>query len=134
MVTAAGKSDLGTKRGTTACHGAAVIAPAASIKNTKHRRAIGVTSRIQTRTAKAAHRTVVTVSAKMSSRLLSTMSARTPAGRAKRNTGTVEATCTSETITGLESSVVMSHAAAAAYIQLPMFATTVAVQMTENAV
>jgi hypothetical protein len=62
------------------------------------------------------------------------MSARTPAGRAKRNTGTVEATCTSETITGLESSVVIGHAAAAAYIPLPMFATTVAVQMTENAV
>ena len=63
---------------------------------------------------------------------LSTMSARAPAGRANRNIGNVVATCTIETMNGSGLSVVMSQPDAALYIQLPMFANTVAVQSTEN--
>ena len=58
------------------------------------------------------------------------MSVIAPAGRANRNIGRLVATCTSDTSSGSVVRFVMSHAAAALYIQPPTLATTVAVQMT----
>jgi hypothetical protein len=55
------------------------------------------------------------------------MSARAPAGSANRNIGRLDATCTSDTISGSVSSSVMSHDAAELYIHVPTLATTVAV-------
>jgi hypothetical protein len=62
-----------------------------------------------------------------------TMSARAPAGRANKNIGRLAATCTSETIKGSGSTVVISHAAAALYIQEPILEMTVAAQITAKA-
>jgi len=53
-----------------------------------------------------------------------------PAGNANRNMGRLVATWTSDTVNGSSVNVVMSHAAAALYIQPPTLATTVAVQIT----
>ena len=63
---------------------------------------------------------------------LSMMSASAPAGRANRNIGKVVATCTIDTMNGSGLRLVISQPAAALYIQLPMFATTVAVHSTVN--
>ena len=49
------------------------------------------------------------------------MSASAPLGRPSRNTGNVEADCTSATITGDVVSVVISHAAATSFIHMQMF-------------
>ena len=65
----------------------------------------------------------------MRNRRLSTISASAPDGIANKNIGKLEATCTRETITGDESSEVMSHADVELYIQPPIFETRVAVQM-----
>src|SRR5436305_9589370 len=53
-----------------------------------------------------------------------------PAGIANRNIGSPLATCTNDTDKASVSRLVISQPAAALYIQEPMFATTVAVQMT----
>ena len=58
------------------------------------------------------------------------MSVIAPATSANRNIGKLVATCTSETSSGSSVSSVISHAAAALYIQAPVFETTVAVQTT----
>jgi hypothetical protein len=49
---------------------------------------------------------------------------------ASRNTGKVAATWTSETISGAVAKFVISQPQAAEYIQLPIFATSVANQIT----
>jgi hypothetical protein len=56
-----------------------------------------------------------------------------PDGTANKNMGKLDATWTIATINGLVSRVVINHAAAALYIQLPIFETTVAAQITANA-
>jgi hypothetical protein len=61
------------------------------------------------------------------------MSASAPAGIATRNMGRVVATCTSDTMSGSGLRLVISQPEAALYIQLPMLAMTVAVQITANA-
>ena len=83
-------------------------------------------------TANAVAVIVMKISAPIRRWRLSRMSARAPAGSAKRNRGRFDATCTSATITGSASSVVMSQPELELYIQLPMLAISVAVQMTEN--
>ena len=50
------------------------------------------------------------------------MSAIAPLGSPSRNTGSVEAVCTSATITGLVVSVVISQAAATSFIHIVMLA------------
>jgi len=61
------------------------------------------------------------------------MSASAPAGIANRNIGRLFATYTIETISALASRLVMSRPEATLYIQPPMFETTVAIQITVNA-
>src|SRR5262249_32813669 len=63
---------------------------------------------------------------------LSTISASAPAGIANRNMGSVVATRTIETTSGAGSRLVISQPEAALYIQLPTFATTVAIHSTVN--
>jgi len=76
---------------------------------------------------------VVTSSVAINRRRLSTTSASAPASSAGRNIGKVVATWTIDTISGSGARLVMSHPDAALYIQLPMFETTVAAQITANA-
>src|ERR1700734_4038941 len=61
------------------------------------------------------------------------MSANAPAGSAKMNIGAVVAACTSDTIKGLGSRSVISQPDAALYIQPPILATRVAVQIIVKA-
>jgi hypothetical protein len=68
--------------------------------------------------------------AHMRNRRLSTMSMTAPAGMASRKTDRVAATWTNETIRDDCERLVMSQPHAAAYIQLPMLATSVASQIT----
>ncbi len=56
------------------------------------------------------------------------MSAIAPLGSPSRNTGSVEAVCTSATITGLVVSVVISQAAATSFIHIVMLAASHASQ------
>src|SRR5262245_9653417 len=74
--------------------------------------------------------TVIATSLTMRSFRRSTISASAPAGSANRNIGKVVATWTSETISGSGLMLVISQPDAALYIQLPTFATTVAVHST----
>src|SRR5262249_13382816 len=64
----------------------------------------------------------------------STMSASAPAGSASRSIGSEAATCTIETGSGSGSRSVISQPEAALYIQPPIFATTVAIQIIAKAV
>src|ERR1700722_16681875 len=84
-------------------------------------------------TANTIEMIVMKYSDPMRSRLRSTMSAKAPAGRANKNIGKLAATWTSETIKGSRSTVVISHAAAALYIQEPILEMTVAAQITAKA-
>src|SRR5215831_17373780 len=63
----------------------------------------------------------------------SMMSASVPAGRASRKIGRLAATCTSETISGSGLRLVISQLDAAVYIQLPILAARLAVQITVKA-
>src|SRR5208337_4375226 len=72
-------------------------------------------------------------SPKIKRRRRSTMSASAPAGIANKNIGRLFATCTMETMNGSGSRLVMSQPLATLYIQPPMFDTTVAIQITVNA-
>jgi hypothetical protein len=56
------------------------------------------------------------------------MSASAPLGRPSRNTGSVEAVCTSATSTGLVVNVVISQAAATSFIHIVMLAASQASQ------
>src|SRR5436305_15130008 len=77
-----------------------------------------------------AETTVVITSAATRNFRLSMMSASAPAGMANRNSGSVVATCTIETMNGSGLRLVISHPEAALYIQVPTFAMTVAVHST----
>src|ERR1700684_2771578 len=133
MATAAGRSSRGTSRGTTDCHAGAVTAEAASSRKMHSSRIAGVTRCCHTSTANAVAISVAKHSPAIRNRRLSAMSAKAPAGIANRNIGSVVATCTRATSTGLGFSPVINHAAAALYIQDPTFETTVAVHMMLNA-
>jgi hypothetical protein len=58
------------------------------------------------------------------------MSASAPDGRANKNIGRLAATCTKETSRGSAESEVINQPDAELYIHVPMFATSVAVQIT----
>src|SRR5512140_2241643 len=77
--------------------------------------------------------TVFATSPAIRKRRRSTMSASAPAGIAIRKIGRLAATCTSDTISGSGLSPVISQPDAAVYIQVPTFASTVAVQITTKA-
>ncbi len=125
-------SGFGTSCGTTACHAGAVIADATVTMNVKTSRLPGVMRCSQTRAAKAVEVTVTAISPTMRNTRRSTMSTSAPAGMAKRNIGSVFATCTSDTVKGSGSSVVINQPLATLYIQPPTLETTVAIQMTAN--
>src|SRR5579862_7516262 len=128
--TAPGRSDFGTSSGTTACQAGAVIAEAAVTMKLKTSNVTGVMKCSQTSAAKAVEVRVTALSPMIKKRRRSTMSTSAPAGIANRNIGRLFATCTSETVSGSVSRLVMSQPEATLYIQPPIFDTTVAPQMT----
>src|SRR5882724_2147944 len=124
------KSSLGTSCGTIDCQAGAVRALAAPTRKVKSSRLSGVAQPSQTRAAKTAAITVVATSTTIRNFRLSKISATAPAGSANRNIGSVVAACTSDTINGSGSRVVISQPDAALYIQVPILAMTVAVHNT----
>ena len=71
--------------------------------------------------------------ARISSFRRSTMSARAPAGNANRNSGTLVATLTRETISGDGSRLVINHAVATLAIHPPILVMRTAIQTVRNA-
>src|SRR5665213_219065 len=128
--TAGASSGLGTSKGTIDCQAGAVSAPPVPIKNMNSNNRPGVTRWGQTSAAKIADKIAMAVSTAIMNRRLSMISASAPAGIANRNIGSPLATWTNDTDKASASRLVISHPAAALYIQEPMLATTVAVQMT----
>ena len=117
-----------------ACHAGAVSAAPTPARKVKASNRNAVAWPYATIAAKPAVSSVNPIWAPISRRRLSMMSARAPAGRPSRNIGRLVATCTSDTISGSGSSPVISQPAAAFCIQVPMLETTVATQITVNAV
>src|SRR5476649_2717778 len=76
---------------------------------------------------------VIAISPKIRNRRRSRMSTNAPAGIANRNIGKLFATCTIETMNGSGSRLIMSQPEARLDIHAPTFETTVAVQMSANA-
>ena len=124
---AACRSSRGTSVGTMACQAGAMSADPAPTRNVKISRIHGVTASNQTRTPSAATISVRAAFTAMSSQRRSTMSARAPAGRPSSTTGSIVATCTSETMKASCVRPAMSQPAAAFCIHVPMFETTVAI-------
>ncbi len=131
--TAGCRSSLGTRSGVIACQPGAVNAPPAATRKVKISNTGAVTSFSQTRTANTAEMAVMALSPHARSLRLSRLSVRAPAGMANRNSGRLVATWTSETMSGEGLSSVISQPQADEYIQVPMFDTRVAVQITANA-
>ena len=121
--TAAPRSRRGTSSGTIDCHAGAVSALPKLMTNMNASSETGVTNRKVTIAANTADTSMMPNSTAIRNRRLSgkdcTLPVKFPV-----------ATWTSDTISGSLSKLVINHAAAALYIQPPIFATTVAVQMT----
>src|SRR5262249_52560154 len=130
--TAGGRTGRGTRPGTIACQAGAVSAATTPSRKVKNSRTGGLTRASDTSAAIAVETHIAALTTASSSRRVSRMSASAPAGSANRNIGTLVATWTRETTRGSGVSVVISQPAAALYIQVPMFATTVAIHRTEN--
>jgi hypothetical protein len=132
MATAEERAGDGTSSGTIACQAGVSSAASVPSSNMKSSSTPGPTACSMTSNANNALRSVVATSSTSISRRLSSMSASAPAGNANRNNGRLLATCTSETMKGLGSRLVISQPEAALYIQLPTFDTTVAIHSQRN--
>ena len=130
--TAAGSSSRGTVSGMRACQAGksiALPAPMASvITSSIHGWITPVIVSTPSNAVVRNHHTC----AMSRIRRRSKMSARAPAGSASRNSGSVVAAWTSETRRGEGASSVISHAAAASCIQVPMLEATSAIQRLRN--
>src|ERR1700722_1128526 len=131
--TAGARSRAGTSCGTTDCQAGADRAPPTPIRNMNSSSVGGVTWPNATSDANTADSSVVAVSTQIRNRRLSKMSARAPAASANMNIGRLLATWTSDTSSASPLRLTISQPLAALYIQLPIFDTTVAIQMTANA-
>src|SRR5258705_4847908 len=130
MATACCRSWRGTSCGTIDCQAGAASAPPAPIRKVKISKLIGVTRSRTTSAAKTALTAVVATSTPIRKRRRSMMSASAPAGSANTNTGRLAATWTSDTMSGSGLRPVISQPEAAVYIQVPIFAATVAAHST----
>src|SRR5215469_9411568 len=130
---AAGRSCLGTSCGVTACQAGAVTAAKALIRNVNRSRTAAVTRLSETSTAKKTAIAVLAASPMIRKRRRSMISASAPAGMASRKIGRLAVTCTSETVSGSGLRLVISQLDAAVYIQVPILAARLAVQITVKA-
>src|SRR5690606_34033163 len=110
----------GTRLGTTACQAGAISAAPVPIAKVKARSRAGVIAPAAVSAAIAPTTPVRTRLTRSRNRRRSTRSASAPANSAKRKIGAVVAACTSVTIAGDESSVVISQPAPTSCIQVPM--------------
>src|ERR1700730_6996345 len=130
---APGKSCFGTNPGKIESQAGRLIAHAALSRNVVKSSIMGEARSKDTTAAKIEIRTAVAQeTATMSFRGLK-MSAIAPAGRVKRNIGRFVAACTSETSSGLRSSVVISQPDAVSYMAMPIIAVVLASQRVAKA-
>src|SRR3984885_4403497 len=113
------RSSLGTSIGVIAPQAGDVSAPPTPNKKVVANRSVGVARPTETKTAKTTDTAKIAVSTAMSSRRESRTSASAPAGKVKRNNGRLTATCTSETVIGLGSMLVISEPDAVVNIDVP---------------
>ena len=123
----------GINDGTTDCQAGPRNAAPVPMAKVNRISVTGVTCSCITRTARSATITDRLRLIVIRRRRLSSLSARLPASRAKRNIGRVVAACTSDTIPGDGSSVVINQPAPTSCIQVPMFDIRPAVHSSANA-
>src|ERR1700751_3898611 len=128
--TAERSSSFGTSCGTIDCHDGIARTAAIPDKEINVSSQLGVIHSSHTKIANRAATATAAICTTIRRRRRSTMSANAPAGRLNRNMGKVVAAWTRATSNGSGRRLVISHAAAAFCIQLPMLETTVAVQST----
>src|SRR5262249_9801039 len=107
-------------------------APAALTRAVITRRLIGVMRPPVTRAARTTQQPITASSLTSRNERRSRMSVRAPAGNARRKSGALVATCTSETLNGSGLRAEITRPEAAAEIQPPRFETSVATQITAN--
>ena len=130
--TAAGSSCGGTASGIIACHAGrsiALPAPTASVMTSNIQ---GWTTPRSVRTPSVAVAANSHTCAASSTRRRSRTSAIAPAGSSRRNSGSVVAAWTRDTMRGEGASSVISHAAAESCIHVPMFEATSASHRPRN--
>jgi hypothetical protein len=122
------RSFFGTSSGIIACHAGVFIAAPMPRKNVKTRRINGdVFPEMVIRPSTSADASM-SIWVNMSKRRRSIVSARAPAGRARRKKGRVVAVCTMATMKGDTVREVMSHEAPTSCIHVPTRETTLVIQ------
>ena len=131
--TAWASSGLGTRSGVMACQAGAPRAAVVPSRKVNSRSRPGVMAPVATTTARITASTPAQACRPSSRRRRSIRSASAPAGRANMKIGRLVAAWTRATIRGSGASVVISQAAATSCIQVPMFDTTAANQISAKA-
>ena len=114
-------------------HAGAASAPPMPIRNVVASSESGLASPAETAAAKAIETTATAAPATIRSRRGSTTSLSAPAGKVRRNIGSVVATWTAETRIGLGLRLVISQAEPVSYIASPTLESDVATRMTMKA-
>ena len=127
------RSCFGTSIGVMTSHAGAASAPLPPRQNVVASSTTGVAQCIVTTTAKTIDTAVTAIWAPISIRRASMMSVSAPAGRVRRNIGSVVATWTADTIIGSGLRLVMSQFDEVSNIANPTFDAELAMSMTVNA-
>src|SRR3984957_7074628 len=133
MAMALSRSRFGTSIGVMTSHAGAASAPLPPRQNVVASSTAGVAQCIVTRTAKTIDTAVTAIWAPISIRRASMMSVSAPAGRVRRNIGSVVATWTADTIIGSGLRLVMSQFDEVSNIANPMFDAELAISIIVNA-
>src|SRR5450432_1810832 len=127
------RSRFGTSIGVITSHAGAARAPLPPKRNVVASSTVGVAQCIVTIAAKTIDIAVTAIWAPISIRRASMMSVIAPAGRVKRNIGSVVATWTADTIIGSGLRLVISQLDEVSNIAKPTFDAELAISMTVNA-
>ena len=133
MAMALSRSCFGTSIGVMTSHAGAASAPLPPRQNAVASSTAGVAQCIVTTAAKTIDIAVTAICAPISMRRASMMSVSAPAGRVRRNIGSVVATWTADTIIGSGLRLVMSQFDEVSNIANPTFDAELAISMTVNA-
>ena len=133
MAMALSRSCLGTSIGVMTSHAGAASAPLPPRQKAVASSTAGVAQCMATTAAKTIDTAVTAICAPISIRRASMMSVSAPAGRVRRNIGSVVATWTADTIIGSGLRLVMSQFDEVSNIAKPTFEAELAISTTVNA-
>src|ERR1700759_2762226 len=133
MAMALSRSGFGTSIGVMTSHAGAASAPLPPRQNAVARSTAGVAQCMATTLAKTIDIAVTAICAPISILRASMMSVSAPAGRVRRNIGSVVATWTADTIIGSGLRLVISQFDEVSNIANPTFDAELAIRMTVNA-